>query len=373
MPQKQLIIHVGFHKSGTSALQESFDAERLKLESAGILYPNIGRKAHHRLAWALTQRPWGWKSRGGETTPLREWSKLARRINRSKSPTVLLSSEFFSELSGEQIARLSSSIRGREIKILFTLRPLAKLLGSSYQQYLKYGLKAEYEKWLHAMLDNPGESKTSPTFWKRHSHGQVVGRWAEAFGPGSVTVLMVDEAKPEFLFDSVNNYLGLEPGFLKPQATGSNRSLSLEEISLLLEINRQFPKERSWQEYLVFIRNGYVRELTDHVPLRQQAEKLPTPAWAIARANELASKSKQEILSLGVRVIGDIESLDSAQVPEGEPIYPEVIDIQTVARAMLGFNIKTVRKFPFAWLKQELKRKLKRALGLGRGNSSNLD
>jgi len=365
MPQKQLILHVGFHKSGTSALQESFNAQRAELAEAGVLYPSIGRKAHHRLAWALTQRPWGWKTRGGETTPLRVWSNLARKIGRSRSQTILLSSEFFSELTAEQIARLRSDVKGREVKVLFTLRPLAKLLGSSYQQYLKYGTKVDYESWLHAILDKPGESKTSPTFWKRHRHGEVIGRWAEAFGASNITVLMVDESKPEFLFDSVNEYLGLGPNFLKPQTTGSNRSLSLEEIALLLTINKLFPKERSWQEYLVFIRNGYIRELTDNVPLREGSAKLPTPSWAIARANELASESKRQIQGLGVKVVGDIEQLDSAEVPEGKPNYPSTIDIETVAKAMLAFSKKTTRKLPFSWLRKAALRKLKQNLRLG--------
>ena len=58
MSDKRLIIHPGFHKSGTTALQESFALNRALLREHGILYPRIGTKAHHRVAWALTQRPW---------------------------------------------------------------------------------------------------------------------------------------------------------------------------------------------------------------------------------------------------------------------------------------------------------------------------
>lgn len=368
MPQKQLILHVGFHKSGTSAIQETFHVQRSELLENGILYPNIGKKAHHRIAWALTQRAWGWKARGGETTPFKVFTKLAKVINRSKQDKVVLSSEFFSELTKEQIAHILSSVKGREIKILFTLRPLAKLLSSSYQQYLKYGTKADYESWLHSVLDEPGVSKVNPTFWKRHMHGDVVGRWVEAFGASQVTVLIVDEQKPEFLYQQLNSYLGLPDGFLKQQPTGTNRSLSLEEVSLLLEINRKFPKERSWPEYLTFIRNGYIRELTDHVPLAEDAEKLPTPGWAIAKANEIASDSKTKIKNLGVQVLGNIETLDTAKVPEGTPSYASKIDIETVAAAMLGFDRKLVRKVPRDWIFTEswrkARNKIKRLLRL---------
>jgi hypothetical protein len=358
MPKKELILHVGFHKSGTSALQESFSAQRAELKALGIWYPDIGRKAHHRIAWALTQKPWGWKTRGGQLTPFRHFTSLVRKINSSKHQKVLLSSEFFSELTLDQIQKIAGAVKNREIKILFTLRPLVKVLSSSYQQYLKYGTKVDYVEWLHTVLDKPGVSKVNPTFWKRHLHGEVVSRWAEVFGTDAVTVLIADESRPEFLFESLNNYLGLSQGLLKAQETGSNRSLSLEEIALLLELNRTFPKDREWSEYLTFIRNGYIRELTDSVPLKEGKDKLLTPSWAVAKANQVATESKKTIGELGVSVIGDLDSLDNAKVAEGEPNYPSTIDIETVAAAMLGFKKNITRRIPNSWYRQEFVRRV---------------
>jgi hypothetical protein len=366
MTQKQLILHVGFHKSGTSALQESLANQRGDLFKAGVLYPSIGRKSHHRVVWGLSQKPWGWKSRGGEKTPYKIFSRMASLINISSAQKIVLSSEFFSELEPEYIQKLADAIRGRQIKILFTLRPLAKLLSSSYQQYLKFGIKADYSQWLHSVLDQPGVSKINPTFWKRHLHGEVVAKWASVFGNDNVSVLIVDEQRPEFLYESVNEYLGLPAGFLKPAQKGSNRSLSVEEVSLLLELNRRFPKEREWNEYLSFIRNGYVRQLTDNVPLREGSAKLLTPSWAVAKAHQLSGESKRMIQRLGVNIYGDIDSLDTAKVPEGEPEYSSVIDIGTVAQAMLVFNKGLSRTIPLKWLVRwtgvEILRQLKRGV-----------
>ena len=365
MPQKQLILHVGFHKSGTTALQESFFAQRKDLESQGVSYPTEGKKAHHRAVWALAGKRWGWKERGGETTPFKVWSKTAGNINRSNREKVVLSSEFFSELSTDKIRQIQKDIKGRDVKVLFTLRPLVKLFGSSYQQYLKYGTKEDYSTWLHSVLDQPGKSKINPTFWKRHMHGEVIARWVEVFGSENVSVIIVDEQRPELLFESINDYLGLPAGFLKPQPTGSNRSLSMEEITLLLELNRRFPENRTWAEYLVFIRNGYVRELTDHVPVKAGKEKLPTPKWAVEIGNKLATDSKVKIKDLGVKVFGDLDSLDTAKVLEGEPSYPESIDIETVALAMLACRRSTAKKFPLKWLRNAFVSKVKKALRLG--------
>lgn len=357
MSSKKVLIHVGFHKSGTTALQESLYLQREALLERGISYPNIKKKAHHRLAWALTQRAWGWKNRGGERTPVSVWERTVKQINSSKAETVVLSSEFFSELKPEKIEKIKRDISSREVTILFTIRPLAKLLGSSYQQYLKYGTKADYESWLHSVLDEPGVSKVNPTFWMRHMHGEVITKWAKVFGVENICVVVVDESKPELLFDAVNQILGVEK-LLQPQETGSNRSLSVEEISLLLEINKLFPKEREWNEYLTFVRNGLIRELTDHIPVKPGQEKLLTPEWAVTKANSLAAASKEIIRNLGVRVYGDIESLDSASVPTGNPVYSSSIDIETMAKVLLTFNRAIIKRFPIRWLLADLKRRV---------------
>jgi len=362
MSEKRLIIHAGFHKSGTTALQESFALNRQLLREEGILYPPIGTKAHHRVAWALTQKPWGWSKRGGEKTPPKTWEKMVDRIKSAKEETVILSSEFFSELDGEKIRKVRSDVKGRDIQVLFTLRPLAKLLPSSYQQYLKYGITVEYEDWLHAILDNPGESKVSPTFWKRHSHGKVVARWVDIFGKSNVTLLIVNEAQPTFLFDEINKFLNLPIGTINAAPSGSNRSLTMEEISLLLELNRQFPKERVWDEYEVFIRAGYIRNLTDHIPAAADKARLLTPQWAVDKANELGEVIQRELLNTGVKIIGDVDSLGNSVVPIGSSSYTDSIDVKTVAAAMMVFDKETINRMPLAWLKSNLLLRLRKRL-----------
>ena len=360
--KKRIVLHVGFHKSGTTALQESFHANRKLLLEHNIRYPNIGARAHHRMAWSLTQRPWGWGKRGGERIPPKYWEQKRKLISSAKEDTVVISSEFFAELEGEKIRRIRKDFKDRDVQILFTLRPLAKLLPSTYQQYLKYGMVAEYEDWLHATLDREGESKLNPTFWRRHSHGKVIARWVDIFGKSNVTVLIVNETEPKFLFNEVNAFLGLPIDTLKASDTGSNRSLTTEEISLLLELNRQFPKTREWDEYEVFIRSGYIRQLTDYISPAPDKARLLTPRWAIDKANEIGGRTKNELQGLGISIIGDLQSLGDSEIPEGNSVHPTTIDIKTVASAMLAFDRDTVQRFPLNWVQRNLLRRYKKKL-----------
>jgi len=362
MTKKRLVLHPGFHKSGTTALQEALSEQRSYLKESGVLYPSIGTKTHHRAAWSLNGTVWGWKKRGGESVSPKVWENLAKRVSAASEPTVIISSEFFSELDGEKIRKASQDLKSREVEILFTLRPLVKLLPSSYQQYLKYGLKIKYEDWLYEIFENRDKTKVSPTFWKRHEHSKVIARWVDTFGTSNVTVIIVDEAKPEFLFTEVNKYLGLPDGSLAASKIGSNRSLNMEEISLLLEINNQFPKDRSWDEYEVFIRNGYIRQLTDYVPPAKDKDRLLTPEWVIERANELGRGTIRDLKNYGIKVIGNLDSLGDSTVPVGQSKYTETIDIKTVAGAMLTFDQRLTNKLPAKWLWKSFRKRLKRQI-----------
>ena len=335
---KHLVAHVGFHKTGTTSLQASFAANRDTLKAQGVLYPKLGLKAHHRAAWALIGRTWGWKNRGGHTYPISEWKKLVSSINKNRK-TTLISSEFFCELSEEQIDRFREDIKADQVTIVFTIRPLVKLLRSSYQQYLKYGLTPTYDEWLHSVLDEPGVSKITPTFWKRHDHASVISKWAKVFGAQNVVVVVANEREPEEIFHSFNEILQLPANTLKQlKGISSNRSLTFEEVSLLLEVNKNFPKSRDWSDYEVYIREGAIMHLTDNVPISEGDEQLLTPAWAIEKARVISTKSVARIKESGVRIIGDIDVFDSAQVPVGENSPVLSISLNTASQALLAMN-----------------------------------
>lgn len=352
---ERLILHVGFHKTGTTAIQASLFAAKPKLLEFGIDY---AARASHGAAWALSEKVWGWAKRGGRLTPQTKWQKFVRKANKSPK-TFMASSEFFTELTPSQIAKIKKDVRANKYEIIFTIRPLVKMLASSYQQYLKYGLKADYSSWLHEMLDDPGSSKMTPSFWRRNFHGDAVEKWADVFGVENVTVIVVDESKPDFLYDAFASYLELPVGILTKQESGANRSLTSEEAFMLLQINKQFPKDRQWDDYSIFVRQTAIRALTDKDP-DTAGTKLQTPEWAIKKASDLTAVAVKKIEASGVKVIGELDSLKEASVPSGENPDPTVIPIQTMVDALLAFEQGVIRKMRWRSLFNEVLRRLNR-------------
>lgn len=351
---EKFILHVGFHKTGTTAIQSALFAAQSQLAAAGITYPS---RASHGAAWSLSEKVWGWAKRGGRLTPQSKWRKFVRIANASKG-TFLASSEFFTELTPEQILRIKQEIKAHEYQIVFTIRPLVKMFASSYQQYLKYGLKADYSKWLHEMLDEPGSSKMTPSFWRRNFHGEAIAKWAKVFGVENVTVIVVDETKPEFLYDAFTDYLGLAKGVLTKQEAGGNRSLTAEEAAMLRLLNHQFPKDRAWDDYSIFIRQTAIRALTDKDP-HASGTKLLTPQWAVDKAQELTASAVEQISSLGVKVIGDLESLKETKVPTGLSKEADVIPIETMIQTLIAFEQGVIRKMRWRVVLGEIPRRVK--------------
>ena len=359
---QKFIIHPGFHKTGTTALQQALSEVRDELSANGFKYPKIAGNAHHRAAWSVIEKTWGWKKRGGRLMAPVEFQKLEGKLKSSKC-TSIISSEFFSEADSTQLMNMAKRLSGFDVQAIFTWRPLPFMLASSYQQYLKYGLKKSYSEWLESIFAVTGEAKFTPSFWKRNLHSDVLARWAETFGTENVSVISVDESKPTYLYETFADLAGIPKGILKePVHMEMNRSLTFTEASLLLEINRTYPKDLDWDSYEIFIRKGNVKALTRSDKYDSSDEKILTPDWAIAKAAELNANSVAQIKSLGVKIVGDIDRSDFSRIPTGTNAPVSTISIATAARAMIGVDMHSLRRMHGKAVSKEFFRRLKKII-----------
>jgi hypothetical protein len=357
----RILFHAGFHKSGTTALQYSFDKNRKALKSRGVTYLVTTGRAHHRPAWSLTERIWGWKEQGGERIPATVWRDFAKRVK--KSPGIaLISSEFFSEADADQIAKVKRDLGSTPVEVVFTVRPFAKILASSYQQFLKYGIKLRYEEWLDEMFHHRGTSKHTPTFWQRAAVGEVVAKWAQIFGAANVSVLLANEEQPNFIFDEFNRLLGVGDGFLKPTDIGGNRSMTADEVELLWRVNNRFDRARGWNEYRAMIREGYVHHLADETQALPGSSRLLTPKWAVDEAKKIGDSDLTRLKDLGVKISGDERSFLNPQVPEGSNDPIEAMNLDRVAEILLSYDLQAIERFPLTTIVQEVKRRIRRYL-----------
>ncbi|HXZ72208.1 MAG TPA: hypothetical protein VEH31_15255, partial [Streptosporangiaceae bacterium] len=330
------LLHIGPHKTGTSAIQGAFHLARGQLAEHGVVYAGTGRQPM-RPALAVTGRP----AMLGEARPeMAHWDKLVQDVAAAGDQRVVISSEFFDEADDTVARRIVADLGGPRVHVVVTLRPLAKVMPSQWQQFLQNGLCTPYLEYLGKVLRPSGQT---PRFWQRHRHDELIARWVAAAGAHNVTVIVVDGSDRLTLLRTFESLVGLPAGFLVPEDDVVNRSLTLAESEVVRQLNEEF-RRRGWPEasYARFLRYGAVRQMKARQPLPGEPE-IATPAWALERVAEISAEMTRNIAALGVRVIGDISALGASPAPARSPeagteagsaIPP--IPVEAAVQAVLG-------------------------------------
>jgi hypothetical protein len=326
------LVHIGPHKTGTTALQDAFRASRGRLAAEGVFYPGQGRQPLWSIL-AVTRQP----ALVGDPSPdMAYWDNLVRSIGAAGDQHVVLSSEFFAG-ADDGVARRVVSDLGPRVHVAVTLRPLTKILPSQWQQYMQNGYCMPYLEWLDGILSDPPCTPT-PGFWRRHRHDELIARWAAAAGPENLTAIVVDESDRLMLLRTFTAMLGLRSGVLVPEEGVTNRSLTLAEAEVVRQLNEEF-KRRKWptRSYARFMRNGTVERLKSRRPGPDETP-ITTPVWALKRAASIGAEMARNISSLGVRVVGDLSTL-GAEPPQPAPASPDAVPLlpaDAAAAAIIG-------------------------------------
>lgn len=338
LPAGSVLLHVGPHKTGTTALQGAFHISRDALDANGVHYS--GRNRQPMLAaLAVTGRP---GRKGDPQAEPKHWEALQEEVAAYRGhQRVVISSEFFADASEDAARMAVEKLGGPDVHVVLTLRPLARIMPSQWQQYVQNGLQMDYEDWLDHMLRKPPYEEPSPTFWNRHDHLRLMKRWVAAAGAANVTVIAVDDADRLMLMRTFEQLLAIPEGTLVPEEGIANRSLSLPEVELIRLLNVEF-KRKKWSNALYgrVVRNGIVKPLQATREPEPDEPRIVTPRWAQERASDIGKEMAAEISASGVRVIGDLEvlyRLPPASPDDDDPAEP-VLTLPAEAAAMAVVN-----------------------------------
>ena len=216
------LLHIGPHKTGTTAIQGALHLARERLAAEGVVYPGRGRQPLWPIL-AVTGQP---ALLGGPRPEISYWDNLVREVRAAGDQRVVLSSEFFAEADDATARRVIADLGGARVHVVVTLRSLTRILPSQWQQYLQNGFHFRYLEWLEGILSDPPRTPT-PGFWRRHRHDELVTRWAAENGPENLTVIVLDESDRLMLLRVFESMLGLPGGFLVPEERAANRSLTV--------------------------------------------------------------------------------------------------------------------------------------------------
>jgi hypothetical protein len=334
------LLHIGFRKCGTTGLQQALRAARRQLAALGIAYP--GRDLNHTAAaLAVTGRTNGWVSLGAKPRTREKWDELVETVDDVGSGRrVVIDSEFFDVADEATIRIVADGLGGDRVHVLATVRPLTKVLPSAWQQNVQFGARRSYDEWLDVVLNGDESIKTHRGFWERHSHGEVLARWARVLGPDRITLVVLDERDRTLPYRTVDTMLGVPPGTLRDLPERANRSLTGAEAELIRRVNVELlAQDITWDEYSEWIRRGASHRMWWKRTPGPDEPRIRTPGWAQERAAEITADLPARIEALGIEVVGDLTTLatpmplaDADAAVEGPPALP----IDAAVQALLG-------------------------------------
>lgn len=230
-----ILLHIGRHKSGTTALQNAFYSNREALAAAGVTYPLQGLRfvAHHPVAEAVHLHA-NRQSDFMHDALIREFRA---EIDHAQTPWILVSSEGFQRCQPTDVERLFSDHR---VKVIVYLRDQISYLQSAYLQEVHAdAFQGTIEEFAATHYDADYEN--------------FLASWAQVFGEAQVLVriftaehLRDGDVVRDFLSDVLPSMVGSSiPYNLPPDSAASrNPSLSGPWVPFKLRLNQVLPAEQ---------------------------------------------------------------------------------------------------------------------------------
>jgi hypothetical protein len=302
LPAGTRLVHIGPHKTGTSSVQSAFHRARRAAAKHGVHYAGPNRQPLSAAKAATTAHP-----TRADRPALRPWRELVREVRSATAQRVVISSEWLADAEPLAIQRIVDDLDAARVHVVVTVRPLAGILPSQWQQYVQAGTTMAYEPWLRGVLAESPD--VTPTFWRRHRHDELVARWAAVVGVDRVTVVVADDRDHSAVLRAFERLVGLPSGLLVAENDRANRSLTTAEIELVRAMNVALDGhgvDPTLRQTLVLF--GAARNLKLRPPDRAEP-RIQTPTWADESIAAAARGMVTGLRASGVRVVGDLDQL----------------------------------------------------------------
>jgi len=323
LPEGVRLVHVGPHKTGTTAVQNALWNARSSLREQGVHHAGRSRNPSNAVR-AVAEQPSPYSV--DKPPSMRNWHDLVREIERARASRVVVSSEFFAWADEDQIRRIVDDLDLERIHVVVTLRPLLRVMPSMWQQNIQQGTVAPFEDWLRQVLADPKRA-----FWRLERHDHLIDRWVAVVGVERVTGVVVDDRDHGAVMRAFEGLLGLTPDTLRAERDLMNRSLTLAEAEAVRAFNVAFKAEDLPRDlHARTMRFGAAQLMKRRVPPPGE-RPVTVPAWAYPDVARIQGEIVAGIRASGVAIMGDLALLEDAPAPpthEPEPlpgIPPDVV------------------------------------------------
>ncbi|GAW51159.1 MULTISPECIES: hypothetical protein [unclassified Nocardioides] len=298
-----IYVHVGMPKTGTSYLQSVYhnSAEQLSLEGLALAPPT--RREAFWLSLAIRD---GLHPERDPAAALHVLERFAEQVKDAEAERLLVSDELLGAASPVQIERLLEACRPREVHLVLTVRSLARLLPSTWQQRIQQGSEAPaLDDFLDAVVDRQG--RIGARWWDERGVQNVIERWSQYVPLDRVHVVTVPSGpSSEELLQRYSTVLGVNPARLSTGAPRENASLGYAEAELLRLVRDRIPRGLLNRHEYVPVGKRWLAQ-RHLAPLGGPPPRMPLRlrTWCEAEAQSTIDYVRHHSLE----VVGDLEDL----------------------------------------------------------------
>jgi hypothetical protein len=334
LPDDAILLHIGLHKTGTTAVQSMFAAARNDLAAVGVSYPGKD-PSHHAAALALIGSPDGF--RGTQEATDAVWQNLARDAAADPARTVI-SSEFLSRADADTIRRFVAEFGLERTYVVVGVRHLASVALSAWQQSLKAGRTNTLTQWLKHNFVRDENGRLAGRYWEAQNPARTVQKWVDVVGPDRVFVVVIDDEDHSQLPRVFETLLGLRRGTIGDRPVRqANRSMTATEADLLRAVNSALRNRIERKDYHKLVRFGMVRRMVEGRPRGADEAPLALPMSVLELAADEGKLSGQEIEQTGARLVGDLRNLVETTRPSSRTVRGNrELPLDAAVQALVG-------------------------------------
>lgn len=227
--RKRVLIHAGWHKTGSTAVQDWCFANAKDLASSGIRYPTgpaLYLNGHHQVPWGLgVYHPY-------KTPNFRSLDFVKAELLKTRDH-LILSSEDFEFMPERGVSDLKEVLSDCDVKILIFARNVIDYINADYQQNVR-NLEDRFKYNL-------------PTFCfmynmhDRMNYFKLLNKWFHYFGAENVKVIPYGETGKSVI-DHVKEEIGIGE-ISGSKNIVSNKSLRPVSVRTLQVCNAMYEKK----------------------------------------------------------------------------------------------------------------------------------
>ena len=217
---KNVFLHVGLPKSGTSYVQKTLTANKDCLKREGLLFPGNGWVAQVRAVQDVRQMKLAPSKRKGVSGA---WDKLVAEIAAWPGDAIV-SMEWLGPATPEHIRAIVDDLSPARVQVIFTARDLARTVPAAWQEFMQNREEWTWSEFLDSVVaDEAPPTSPGARFWAQQDLAALLGNWTSNVPVEDVHVVTLPHpgAGPDVLWQRMCQVLGSDYAHDR-SAAGSN-------------------------------------------------------------------------------------------------------------------------------------------------------